>query len=94
MLKNHRLGNYNDDQPSRFAVKMPFKNASDNSELFDVAFDVIDGDLPFLLRLPSLRSMGANINHKNLTLSFNLCGKIQRFQLSLAGDHLWLPFQC
>ena len=82
MLKNHRFGNYGDDQPSLFAMKMPFSNAENKSNIFDVVFDVIDGDLPFLLGLPSLISMGATFKHKHFTMAFSLCGRYQRFKLS------------
>lgn len=93
--KNHRFGNYDNDQPSRFAVKMPFSICDDKEQSevgFDVAFDVIDGDLPFLLGLPSLRSMGAVINHKYRTLSFTLNGSYQRLKLIDRNDHIFLPF--
>ena len=59
---------------------------------FDVAFDVIDGDLPFLLDLPSLIAMESTINHKYLSLGFNCRGKYHRMQLMKTGDHLLLPF--
>ncbi len=94
--KTHRFGNYEDEQATLFGVKMPFRatNPRGETELeFDVAFDVIDGDLPFLLGLPSLIAMGAIINHKYLTLSFTLHSQYRRIQLLKSGDHLQLPFE-
>ncbi len=48
----HRFGNHDEEQPTPFAVKMPFScTTKDQRELveFDVKFDVIDGTLPFLI---------------------------------------------
>lgn len=50
---NHRLGNYNENQPAIFGIKMPFSAKGDQgpekTNGLDVHFEVIDGDLPFLL---------------------------------------------
>lgn len=94
--KHHRFGNYDEQQPSIFGVKMPFDSMDQNNNptvQFDVAFDVIEGNLPFLLGLPSLIAMGATLNHKYLTLGFSLNGKYNRLQLVKNGDHICLPFQ-
>ena len=91
MLRSHRFGNYEEDQPSICAVRMPFRLKSNDENdplLFHVAFDVIDGNLPFLLGLPSLISMGASINHKNFTIAFHLSGQYTRLKLDHDGDHM------
>lgn len=91
----HRFGNYDDDQPSLFAIKMPFASKrtdrSDGIE-FDVAFDVIDGELPFLLGLPTLLAMGANVHLGFMTMSFHYGGKYHRLKMVKEGDHIYLPF--
>lgn len=93
--KTHRFGNYSDNQPTIFAIKMPFHAKNVNGEKtveFDVAFDVIEGDLPFLLGLPTLAAMRANVHFKYMTLSFSLHGKYHRLKLLRDGDHVYLPF--
>lgn len=75
LQKIHNFANYDEEQPSLFCVKMPFAGiASRGNDIvgFDVEFDVIEGDLPFLLGLPTLIAMGATVNHKNLTLELNV----------------------
>ena len=91
--RHHRFGNHDVDQPSLFAVKMTFQPRSSSQPAFDVSFDVIDGDLPFLLGLPSLMAMGATLNHKYLSLSLSLRGKYERLRLVRTGDHISLPFR-
>lgn len=58
--RNHCFGKYNDDQPSLFAVQMPFcltePNGRVNVEL-DVAFDYLDGYLTFSFGLSFLVAM-------------------------------------
>lgn len=77
---------------------MPFsfkgeENASANPIGFDVHFDVIEGDLPFLLGLPSLTYMVATISLKYMTLSLSLAGKYCRLHLEKDDDHVYLPFE-
>lgn len=96
LQKVHRFGNYDDEQASLFCVKMPFagKDGSDRNNFeFDVAFNVIEGDLPFLLGLASVLAMQAPLNHKYLTLALTVHGKYNRLQLVLDDDHLYLPFE-
>lgn len=62
--QTHRFGNYDEDQPSLFGIKMPFSSQEDGGKVgvqFYVAFDVIEGNFPFLLGLPSLMAMGSTI---------------------------------
>lgn len=90
---DHRFGNYDRDHPSHCAIKIPFSLDVENKPLFDVYLNVIDGDRPFLLGLPSLNCMGATVNHKYFTIAFSLQGKYPRFRLTYDGDHLFLPFK-
>lgn len=61
---------------------------------FEVAFDVIEGYLPFLLGLPSLFAMGATLDHKYHTLVLIFNGKYHRLQMEQDGDHLYMPLKC
>ncbi len=65
-----RFGNYNEDQPSLFAVEFPFefKFPGKGHLQFKIPFDVIGGSLPFLIGFPSLKAMGANLSFGNMTL--------------------------
>lgn len=94
--RTHCFGNYDDEQPSLFSVKMPFSSKKANGSKgveFDVAFDVIEGDLPFLLGLPSLIATGASVHLKVLTISLNCNAKYHRLQMVKHGDHVYLPFE-
>lgn len=95
-LPNQRFGNCDDNQPSILAVKIRFWLTSSNSNespIFNIAFQVIKGELPSLLRLPSLISMWAMVYHKCFTIAFRLRGKYRRFQQTHDGDHLCLAFR-
>lgn len=92
----HRFGNYDDENPSLFCVKMPFggKGGSERTNVdCDVDLDVIEGDITFLLGLPALIAIDATLNHKYLTLAPTVNGKYHRFQLFLDEDHLYIPFE-
>lgn len=83
-LQHLRFGNYNDDSPSLFAIKMPFfsrEQISDVNVEFDVLFDVIDGNRLFLCRLPSFIAMSVSISQKWMTLAFSWKGQHYRLPL-------------
>ncbi len=64
-LARHRFGNHSEEHRSLFAVNVPFTCKGKDNEVqvtFDVKFDVIEGDLPFLLGFPSLMSMKSTLN--------------------------------
>lgn len=61
--QNYRLGNYSDEQPSLFGLKIPFSvkyshDAFGKSNGFDIPIDVLEGDFPLLLRLLSMSNHG------------------------------------
>lgn len=88
-LKQYWFGNYNDGQPSLFAFKLPFCSREPDDHInveFDVAFDAIEGDLPFSLGLPSLIALGASINHKYMTLAISLNRRPHRLRLENHND--------
>lgn len=59
---------------------------------FDVHFDVTEGNIPFLLGLPTMASMGSAINLKYITMSLALCGHYSRLCIIRDGNHVHLPF--
>lgn len=94
--KHHRFGNYGEEQLFLFGAKMPFflqQESDAGSVHFTVAFDVIDGDLLFLIELSSLIATAATVNHKYFTLVLYINGKYTRLQVGKVGGHFDLSFQ-
>ena len=69
----HHFGHHNEESRTLFAVRFRFtcrgkilnrgrRQETAQDVKFYIRFDVIDGDLPFLIVLPSLRSMRASLN--------------------------------
>lgn len=72
-----KFGNSTDVWPSSFAGMFPFEcstlyRSKDSEETvkFTISFDVIDVDLPFLIGLPTLKVMRANLNFEYLSLKY------------------------
>jgi len=99
--KEHRFGPSSTSLPSKFAVLMPFvctgdrlKQYGNRDKLeFDIHFDVVDGDLPFLIGLPTLVSMRASLNF--ITGSLSIEFKSMRYSLKLQhqNHHFCLPMK-
>lgn len=92
----HRFGNHAETHSTICAVKFPFKCSDDNGVCvaeFDVTFDVIAGELPFLIGLPSLLAMRAALNFRYNTLGLHLGTKYVRVSLVQQDSHLLLPFK-
>jgi len=95
----HRFGNSSKDYPTLFSVKMPFlckssfKNKPNGPVEFDVSFDVIDGDLPFLLGLPSLCAMKANLNFEYMNIGIRIERKSYRIPILKDDSHLFISFK-
>lgn len=63
--QQHRFGSHTETYQTQFADKFPFTCTDNNNTCiseFDVTFDVINGELPFLIGLPTLLEMNANLN--------------------------------
>lgn len=93
--KTHRFGIYEDDKPTILAIKVNFKYKGTSNVInvaFDFAFDVIQGDLRFLLGIQTLIAMGADLHLKYMTLSFSLHNKYHRLKLVRDEVHVYLPF--
>lgn len=78
-----------------FAVVFPFHLEGQNKEKvhFNISFDVIEGDLPFLIGWPSLRAMKANINCEHMNLGVRVNDGYHRLKLHTDDDHVYLPFK-
>lgn len=91
----HRFGENPEAQKTILAIRFPFscnnKDGSDKQE-FDITFDVIEGSLPFLIGLPSLRNMKGNLNFDRNFLGLRLNDAYIRVELLHFDSHLYLPF--
>lgn len=92
---NHRFGDYKEDFTAICGIQFPFhlKSKDDEEVTFKVHFDVIPGNLPFLIGWPSLRAMRANINCEYMNLGLKLKGNFYRVPLIGDEHHVYLPFQ-
>ena len=96
LREHHRFGDYSVNHKALCSVKMPFDCIGENGQedsAFDIMFDVIEGNLPFLVGLPSLLLMEANLNFKHRKISFFVNSKLTRLELLLDDDHIILPFK-
>lgn len=99
--KGHRFGPSSTSLPSKFAVLMPFVCTGDKLKQFgnrdklefDIHFDVVDGDLPFLIGLPTLVSMNASLNFISASLSIKLASMRYSFKLQHDNHHFYLPME-
>lgn len=69
-----RFRSYDDNQPTMFAIKLPFQSKDTYGSIdmeFDVVLDVVEGVLLFLLGFLSLIAVCATLHLKHMTLSFS-----------------------
>lgn len=62
---NHRFGNHQEDHRTLCAIKFPLQFTDENDNQVtksDIMFNVIEGNLPFLIGLPTLMAMRSAIN--------------------------------
>eukprot|EP00171_Calliarthron_tuberculosum_P023568 IDg23568t1 len=91
----HRFGNHQEEQKTLFAIRFPLTcQCSNKKEIakFHIKFDVIPGELPFLIGYPSLKAMKANLNFKFNEIGFHLRDKHVRIKLETDENHIYLPF--
>lgn len=93
--EEHRFGPSDSVLKTMCAVRVPFVCAtSDGKEVrFHIRFDVIPGQLPFLIGLPSLRAMAGNLSFKHNNLSMVINKTLYRIQLVYKNSHLCLPLR-
>lgn len=91
---SHRFGTSAEKHMTICSVQFPFRSTGHADPLFDIQFDVIDGDLPFLVGLPSLISMKASINFNLKWLGVRANDEYVKLNLTLVNGHVYLPFTC
>lgn len=92
---SHRFGSHPDVHRTICAIKFPFQCSDENDSQiskFDIVFDVIDGELPFLVGLPSLMAMRSCLNFKFQSLGLAIGPKYLWIPLTYHDSHLTLPF--
>lgn len=96
LREHHRFGDYSVNHKTLCSVKMPFDCVGENGQTdstFDIMFIAIEGNFPFLVGLPSLLLMEANLNFKHRNSNFFANSKFTRLELPLDDDHIILPFK-
>lgn len=91
----HRFGNHSEVHRTICAVKFPFTCSDEHGSCvasFDIVFDVINGELPFLIGLPSLLSMRATLNFRYKSLGLHIGTNYMRIRLEHCDSHIILPF--
>ncbi len=98
-IRFHRFGDSNDEHATLFAILMPFK-LRNNSKTprcdyaeFQIKFDAIEGTLPFVIGLPSLRSMKATLKFNYLSLGLHIRNEYLRVDMEADRNHAYLPFR-
>lgn len=92
---NHLLGEYKEGRSTLFAIKMPFRSKLENGQVgveFQIVFDVVEGEIPFLIGFPSIKAMKAISNFEYMDIAFRLNGKYCRLDLVEDNHHVHLPF--
>jgi len=89
----HGFGDSKLKKKSIAAVVVPFKLSTiDNKKVeFNISFDVIEGDLPFLIGFPSLELMDATVGCRTKILSLTVDKLVYRVQMICDGTHIFLP---
>lgn len=82
---------YSSFRASRRA-KLPGRGKDQHKDVeFSVAFDVIEGDLPFLIGLPSLRALRGVLSFEHMKLGLRIQGEYVRIALTWDKNHVFLP---
>lgn len=90
---HHQFGPNSERHPTICSVQFPFWGDDRQEPLFDIQFDVIEGNLPFLVGLPSLVSMRANLNFSYKWLGFKTGEDYLKLALHFLDSHIVLPFR-
>lgn len=79
------------------SVKVPFRSVRSDAQRgaqFDVSYDVVEGEMPFLIVLPALKAMRSTVNFEYMKISLRINGEYRRLALVEDNDHIHLPFVC
>lgn len=74
----HRFGNHTETHRTVCAIKFPFECTDagrGQTSTYDVTFNVIEGELPLLMGLPTLLTMRAALNFGTIQLDCTLRGR-------------------
>lgn len=91
----YRFGKQDKSHDTLFAFKVRFtcdSAGSDESANYDITFDIIDGELPFLIGQPSLLAMQANLKFRSKFLGISLGTRYIRVSVVDDDNHILLPF--
>lgn len=94
---SHRFGEYKDERMTTCYVQVPFRSVrpdGQNSARLEVSFDVVEGELTFLIGLPALKAMYATVNFEYLNLFLRVNGEYHCLAIVEDDDHIHLPFVC
>jgi len=97
----HKFGDSDEEQKASISVKFPFDCPTFYKDMkptkrnlkFNVQFDVLEGDLPFLIGKPTLKAMKANINFEHMILGLKVNNSHFRIRLHDNGHHVLLDFK-
>eukprot|EP00171_Calliarthron_tuberculosum_P004551 IDg4551t1 len=93
----HRFGDNHSEHRTLFAIEFPIRCTqliqSNKIAKFNVKFDVIEGNLPFLIGFPSFKAMKASLNFNKFTLGFMLINEYIKVALEHDNNHLYLPLR-
>jgi len=87
----HRFGDNPEEKPASMSVKDG--TATTETIKFNVNFDVLDGDLPFLIGFPTLKAMQGTLNFKYMTMGIQINDSYYRIPLRENGNHALIDFK-
>lgn len=91
---SNRFGASVDDHKTMFAVRFPFLSTDNEADpLFKIQFNVIEGDLPFLVGLPTLIAVKSSVKFNTKWLGFRSGDEFVKILLEKEKGHLILPFR-
>lgn len=90
---HHQFGTNYEKHTTVCQVHFSFWGIDRRVPLFDIQFDVINGDLPFLVGLPSLVAMKANLNFSYRWLGCRAEEEYLTLELQYVESHIVLPFK-
>jgi len=98
MQEIHQFGDHDEQKKASISIKFPFNcstthrdgNYTKETIRFNIKFDVLEGDLPFLIGNPTLKGMKASINYEYMSFGFRINKVYHRLRLTESGNHILL----
>lgn len=93
-FSSHRFGDFEESVNTVCAVLFPFEFTTKRNDKmnFKIHFDVVPGNLPFLIGWPSMKAMKATLNCEYLNLGIKINDQYYRIPLQEDPHHVYLPF--